>query len=86
MESDTKQAGVVHLFAAAIIVVAVIAAAGWFVYHQQHKPSKITDAATKTQLQQAAAELKNVDLGSLAKSVNTVSNVQTNFNFKKANQ
>lgn len=84
MKSNNSQAGHLHIVLAALIGV-VIVGMGWLVYHQQHKPSKITDAATKTQLQQTAAELKNLDLGSLAKSVNTVTNVQTSFKFQKAN-
>lgn len=85
MKAGVKQSGHIHLFAVAVIVVAAIAAVGVYVYQQQHKPSKVTDAATRTQLQQTAAELKKLDLGSLAKSVNTISNVQTSFDFKKAN-
>lgn len=80
----SKQSGHIHLVLILILVVAVIAASGYFVY-QRYKPSKVTNAATKAQLQQTAAELKKLDLGNLAKSVNTVSNVQTSFNFQKAN-
>lgn len=85
MTVDNKQSGFIHMILVAVVVVAAIVAIGGYVYYRDYKPSKITDSTVKTQLQQTANDLKHLDLGAIAKSVNTVTSVQTNFNFNKSN-
>lgn len=85
MKHRHQQSGHIHLIAVFLVVVVAVAGVGYYVYARQHQPSKVTDAATRAQLQQTAAELKKLDLGSLAKSVTTVTSVQNNFDFSKAN-
>lgn len=81
---QSKQSGHFHLIVALIVVVVVVAAVGWLIYQRQHRASKVTDAATRAQLQQTAAELKQVDLGSVQKAVNSASSVQDSAKFQKS--
>jgi hypothetical protein len=66
------------VIAAAAIVVVLLAGGGCW-WHYEHRPAKI-DAATKTQLEQAAKDLKSVNLAGVKSSVGSVSNVESGFN------
>ncbi|HVS58523.1 MAG TPA: hypothetical protein VHD60_02160 [Candidatus Saccharimonadales bacterium] len=85
MTTNTKQSGHVHLIVLVVLVIAAIGGVGYYVYHRTHQTSKITDAATRAELKQTADEIKKLDLGSLAKSVNTITNVKGSFDYKAAN-
>ncbi|HEX5447719.1 MAG TPA: hypothetical protein VFW90_00760 [Candidatus Saccharimonadales bacterium] len=78
------QSGHIHLFVPLIVLV-VVAGIGWLTYKQTHKPSKVTDASVRAQLQQTSNELKKINLAKIKGTVDTVNGVQTSFNYKKAN-
>lgn len=80
-----NQSGHFHMILALVVVSAVIAGAGWLVYKQNHKPSKLTNTATKAQLAQTSAELKKINLAQIKQTADSVGGVQTSFNYKKAN-
>jgi predicted negative regulator of RcsB-dependent stress response len=69
---------------ALVVVVIVVGAAGWFVY-QRNKPSKVSSPTVKAQLAQTSAELKKINLAQIKQTADSVSGVQTSFNYKKAN-
>lgn len=79
-----NQSGHIH-FVLPLIAIVIIGGIGWFVYQQGHKPSKVTNPNVKAQLQQTSAELKQINLAQIKQTADSVSGVQTSFNYKKAN-
>jgi hypothetical protein len=74
----TNQRGHIHLILPLIVLV-LIGATGYAVYHASHKPSKLTDPTVKAELQKVSSDLKSINLAGVKASVDSIQSTQSQF-------